>query len=156
MTPPVTVRLNAGCQNSLMRIIVYGRARAIRYRKVPSAQATPAAPSVDPFIPLSDESKEIQDYVRRPVQGRVPVGYQRDFLEYYKPNRTYYLPDHCTTSGNLEIRDSTYPTDMVNRLLIDLSWASSRLEGNTYSLLDTQNLIEAVRSPQGKTSLRRR
>ena len=140
------------------KIIVYGRARAIRYRKVPSAQATPAAPSVDPFIPLSDESKEIQDYVRRPVQGRVLVGYQRDFLEYYKPNRTYYLPDdirtHLHNIGQLgdqgHLAGGTYPTDMVNRLLIDLSWASSRLEGNTYSLLDTQNLIEAGKVAPGK------
>jgi hypothetical protein len=30
----------------------------------------------------------------------------------------------------------------LSRLLIDLSWASSKLEGNTYSRLDTQNLIE--------------
>ena len=30
----------------------------------------------------------------------------------------------------------------MNRLLIDLSWNSSRLEGNTYSLLDTTWLIE--------------
>ena len=29
-----------------------------------------------------------------------------------------------------------------SRLLIDLSWNSSRLEGNTYSLLDTRRLIE--------------
>ena len=30
----------------------------------------------------------------------------------------------------------------MNRLLVDLSWNSSRLEGNTYSLLDTTRLIE--------------
>ncbi len=29
-----------------------------------------------------------------------------------------------------------------SRLLVDLSWASGRLEGNTYTRLDTQNLIE--------------
>ena len=31
---------------------------------------------------------------------------------------------------------------ILNRLLIDLSWNSSRLEGNTYSLLDTQRLLD--------------
>ena len=35
------------------------------------------------------------------------------------------------------------------RLLIDLSWNSSRLEGNTYSLLDTQRLIEFGEAAEG-------
>ena len=35
----------------------------------------------------------------------------------------------------------TYAKQILNRLLIDLSWNSSRLEGNTYSLLDTKRLI---------------
>lgn len=35
----------------------------------------------------------------------------------------------------------TYAKEILSRLLIDLSWNSSRLEGNTYSLLDTQRLI---------------
>jgi hypothetical protein len=36
----------------------------------------------------------------------------------------------------------TYAKQILSRLLIDLSWNSSRLEGNTYSLLDTRRLIE--------------
>ena len=36
----------------------------------------------------------------------------------------------------------TYARDILGRLLVDLPWASSRLEGNTCSQLDTQNLIE--------------
>jgi hypothetical protein len=35
----------------------------------------------------------------------------------------------------------TFARDIMNRLLIDLSWASSRLEGNTYNRLDTERLI---------------
>jgi len=35
-------------------------------------------------------------------------------------------------------------------LLIDLSWSSSRLEGNTYSLLDTRELIERGTAAPGK------
>jgi len=38
----------------------------------------------------------------------------------------------------------------MNRLLIDLSWASSRLEGNTYTRLDTLNLIQHNREAEGK------
>ncbi|MBX3287919.1 MAG: Fic family protein [Acidobacteria bacterium] len=44
----------------------------------------------------------------------------------------------------------TYARNILNRLLIDLSWNSSRLEGNTYSLLETQRLIELGESASGK------
>jgi hypothetical protein len=44
----------------------------------------------------------------------------------------------------------TYARDILNRLLIDLSWSSSRLEGNTYSLLDTRELIERGTVAAGK------
>jgi len=44
----------------------------------------------------------------------------------------------------------TYGRDIYNRLLIDLSWASSHLEGNTYSKLDTMVLIEHGRYADGK------
>ena len=42
---------------------------------------------------------------------------------------------------------------MLNRLLIDLSWSSSRLEGNTYSRLDTQRLIEFGQAAEGKDAM---
>jgi hypothetical protein len=35
-----------------------------------------------------------------------------------------------------------YPKSKIGKLLIDLSWASSRLEGSTYTQLDTQSLID--------------
>src|SRR5690606_15296322 len=44
----------------------------------------------------------------------------------------------------------TYARDIFNRLLIDLSWNSSRLEGNTYSLLETKRLIELGEVAEGK------
>jgi fido (protein-threonine AMPylation protein) len=46
----------------------------------------------------------------------------------------------------------TYARDILNRLLIDLSWNSSRLEGNTYSLLDTERLINFSRAAEGKNA----
>ncbi|WP_225587435.1 Fic family protein [Methylomonas fluvii] len=44
----------------------------------------------------------------------------------------------------------TFARDILNRLLIDLSWASSRLEDNTYSRLDTERLIEFGQAAEGK------
>lgn len=43
---------------------------------------------------------------------------------------------------------------ILNRLLIDLSWASSHLEGNTYSRLDTRDLIERGKVAQGKAAIK--
>ena len=47
----------------------------------------------------------------------------------------------------------TFARDILNRLLIDLSWASSQMEGNTYSRLDTERLIEFGQAAEGKDAL---
>ena len=44
------------------------------------------------FIPLSADSQDILDYIDQPPEARRPVGYQRDFLDAYRPNETWYLP----------------------------------------------------------------
>ena len=46
-----------------------------------------------------------------------------------------------------------YGRAILNRLLIDLSWASSNLEGNTYSRLDTRELIEHGHAASGKAAI---
>ena len=143
------------------KIIRVGKARAVHYRKPPGRSPAASAipePDVEIQIPVSDESKTIREYVQRPVHGRDPVSYHRDYLESYEPNVTSYLPDdiraHLRNIGTLkepgQVDGGTYPLVLVNRLLIDLPWASSRLEGNTYSLMDTQNLIEDGRLAEGK------
>ena len=47
----------------------------------------------------------------------------------------------------------TYARKIHHRLLIDLSWNSSRLEGNTYSLLETERLLEHGDVGEGKSPL---
>ena len=49
-----------------------------------------------------------------------------------------------------ELPPGTYVRQFLHRLLIDLSWNSSRLEGNTYSLLETERLIECGEGAEGK------
>ena len=44
----------------------------------------------------------------------------------------------------------TYARQLFSRLLIDLSWNSSRLEGNTYSLLETERLLHLGEAAEGK------
>ena len=114
-------------------------------------------PAIEAYVPISPESRELRAYVRQPVPYRKPVGYEREFLAAYTPNRTFYLTDEVRQhlrqigrSPRIDQHAGTYARDILNRLLIDLSWASSRLEGNTYSRLDTQNLIEFGKEAEGK------
>lgn len=108
-------------------------------------------------IKLSSIAHDILDYVSRPVAGRAPAGYEHRFLDEYQPNHTVYLPDatkaHLHKIGRPIDADraaGTFARDILARLLIDLSWSSSRLEGNTYSRIDTQRLIEFGQAAQGK------
>ena len=111
-------------------------------------------------IPLSADSKDILKYIEQPLEARSPVGYQHDFLSAYVPNKTRYLSESlCRQLHKIgQTADAgqpagTYSRAILNRLLIDLSWASSHLEGNTYSRLDTRELIEHGKAANGKAAL---
>lgn len=108
-------------------------------------------------IDVSPESKELWNYVTQALAERAPVGYIHEFLLSYEPNETFYLAaDHrekLKTLGQVEAvvqPAGTYARNILDRLLIDLSWNSSRLEGNTYSLLETKRLIELGETATGK------
>ncbi|AJE02131.1 Fic family protein [Geobacter pickeringii] len=110
-------------------------------------------------IPLSVAGREIRGYVSQPIQRREPVGYQRDFLLSY-PNSGPYLDEttrkHLHQIGRAHqenIPAGTMARQVMGRLLIDLSWASSYLEGNTYSLLETERLISFGQAAEGKDAL---
>ncbi|MBL8125882.1 MAG: Fic family protein [Blastocatellia bacterium] len=106
---------------------------------------------------LSPESSHVLNYVSQDLSARTPVGYNQDFLRSYEPNKTYYLSaaerERLLTVGRVEAIErpaGTYARNILDRLLIDLSWNSSRLEGNTYSLLETKRLIELGETAVGK------
>lgn len=91
------------------------------------------------------------------MQGRRPVGYLLQFLEAYQPNQTCYLPPSLREQLHRLGRSpagqapaGTFARDILNHLLIDLSWASSRLEGNTYNRLDTERLIRFGEAAAGE------
>lgn len=112
------------------------------------------------FIPLSADSQDILAYIDQPASARKPVGYQRDFLDAYRPGETWYLSaslrrqlHQMGRTADVDAPAGTYSRAILNRLLIDLSWASSHLEGNTYSRLDTRALFEHGRAAQGKAAL---
>lgn len=110
-----------------------------------------------PEVVLSPEAREVRAQVRRPIGMRTPVGYQLSFLERYHPNDSAYLPPALREQLHALGRSpadqapaGTFARDILHRLLIDLSWASSHLEGNTYSQLDTERLIEQGQAADGK------
>jgi hypothetical protein len=123
--------------------------------------AVPAADEkTEEAVPLTAASKEIRAYLNQPVNARKPVGYNRKFLDSYRPNETFYLSEeqraHLAQLGKPNFENQaagTYAKQILNRLLIDLSWNSSRLEGNTYSLLDTTRLIELGEAAEGRDRL---
>lgn len=143
-----------------------GRGPATRYRmpeiigtgvlRAPPASITARG---EVYVPLGPEARSLRHAVRAPLQQRRPVGYQRSFLDAYQPNVTAYLPDetraHLRHVGRStdEVRPAgTYARLVFDRLLIDLSWNSSRLEGNTYSLLDTERLLALGEEAEGKSA----
>ena len=147
------------------RLAMEGAGRGARYRTLRNSDIAVRFDAgrprisvlVEGALTLSEAGIEVRESVRQPAEARAPVGYDPAFLESYRPNDTFYLSG--TERGHLrEIGTSlaaaepagTYVRQVLNRLLIDLSWNSSRLEGNTYSLLDTKRLLEAGAEAEGK------
>ena len=150
------------------RLVADGRGKGRRYRApatiTGSANLTLGSVTAEArgevYVPISLEGQAIKQAVRAPIQNRRPVGYKRAFLDDYRPNVTFYLqaktrqrmlemgrpPDHERPAG-------TFARTIYGRLLIDLSWNSSRLEGNTYSLLETERLLDLGEAAEGKDAL---
>ena len=149
------------------RLAREGKGRWTKYRLPPvvgrGAAAAGAARVEGPdavALPLSQQGAEIRAYVRQPPAARKPVGYNRAFLDSYRPNVTAWLTEeekeHLQEVGRRDMGArpaGTYARQILNRLLIDLSWNSSRLEGNTYSLLDTKRLIAFGEEAAGRDRL---
>ncbi|MEP7273405.1 MAG: Fic family protein [Acidobacteriota bacterium] len=131
-----------------------GKGRSTRYVlriRPPDTEKQP-----DSF-PLSPSGLAVRQAVSKSLNERTPVGYNRDFLDKYRPNKGSYLtPEtiaHLSRIGRTPDNErpaGTYARNILDRLLVELSWASSRLEGNTYSLLDTKRLIELGQAAEGK------
>jgi hypothetical protein len=146
---------------TLNRLVMDGEGRWAKYRMPDTAIEASAWEVVkEPVIELSEAGAVIRDYVRQTLHARKPVGYARKFLDRYRPNSSYYLTKqdrtHLASVAHPQIAEQpagTYAKQILNRLLIDLAWNSSRLEGNTYSLLDTKRLIELGEEAKGRAHL---
>ncbi|HEX4839987.1 MAG TPA: Fic family protein [Rhabdochlamydiaceae bacterium] len=106
---------------------------------------------------FSTESLAVIEQVRKPYYERIPISYVEEWLDTYQPNETYYLSSEIRTQlynagkrSKSEEPAGTFARQIFDRLLIDLSYNSSRLEGNTYSILETEKLLFEGHSAEGK------
>ena len=97
---------------------------------------------------FSEKSLDTIYMIRSPIYERQRVSYDRTLLDEYVPNKTFYLSKDEREKLKLIGKRSkgvqpagTYAKRILNQLLIDLSFNSSRLEGNTFTLADTRNLL---------------
>jgi len=132
-----------------------GQKKATKYQVVNKGQRL--FQSVGLTSCFSSKSLQSLALVQRPLFERTPIMYQEEWLNSYIPNVTFYIPKSVRlqlfqAGKRLKREDpaGTYAHQIFNRLLIDLSYNSSRLEGNTYSLLDTQRLLLSGEGAEGK------
>jgi Fic family protein len=148
-------------QNRLSRLVASGRllreggGRSTRYRLPDSSQGATSEDAT--VIPLSPGGREIQAYLGTPLAGRSPVGFDRAFFDSHGRGGASLLTagERAELHGLgrthlVDLAAGTYARQILDRLLIDLSWSSSRLEGNTYTLLDTRRLLAFSQEAEGK------
>lgn len=122
------------------------------------ATYVPVKGSVD--FTYSKTALQLCAYIGQPLVNRKTASYDGSLIESYEPNTSRYLTieeqHQLAEIGTDHIDDQpagTYARRIMDRLLIDLSWNSSRLEGNTYSLLDTRRLIVFDEEAEGAAAL---
>jgi Fic/DOC family len=93
---------------------------------------------------------DVAEYVSRPVAARPAASYDPSLLvpdPIFTPAESSALQNAITLGTGF-----AHEPSRIQRLLIDLTWASSQLEGNTYTRLDTQTLIEYGKKNDKKTA----
>ena len=100
----------------------------------------------------------IEAYFQTAFYERASKQYVFDFLENYIPNQSSFLTAEQKTSLKDACAAITLSTQffsnnkrLLETILIDLSYSSSYLEGNTYTYLDTEVLIKYKESATDKT-----
>lgn len=123
-----------------------GRGPATKYKLTPQAHVT---------MPLDLATYFDKDIDEREVQESFNFDLIRDVLpkvEIFTKEELEALNDaqmefEKNTEGMTELE---YRKEM-ERLGVDLSWKSSQIEGNTYSLLETERLLKDKQTASGKT-----
>lgn len=123
-----------------------GRGPATKYKLTPQAHVTMPLDLATYFDKDIDE-REVQESFNfdliRNVLPKVEI-FTKEELEVLNAAQ---LEFEKNTEGMTELE---YRKEM-ERLGVDLSWKSSQIEGNTYSLLETERLLKDKQTASGKT-----
>ena len=127
-------------------IVVEGKARSTRYRLSNRAHL---------LMPLNLDTYFSQDVDERKVQTSFNFELIRDKMPgvslFTEEERIHLQELHNLFRGHVaEMTPNEYNKEM-ERLGIDLSWKSSQIEGNTYSLLETERLLRESKTADVKT-----
>lgn len=126
--------------------IVEGQGRATRYSVSPQAQVTMEL-DIDTYYQKEMDEREVQTSFNFELINNILP--QVEIFTAEENERLNALQAQFT--HNLEgITPTEYRKEM-ERLGIDLSWKSSQIEGNTYSLLETEKLLKEKQTASGKT-----
>ena len=126
--------------------VVSGLGRATRYSVSAQAHVTMEL-NIDTYFQKETDEREVQ------------TAFNFELLNDILPRVELFTADEMKLLSNLQaqftnnIKDIT-PTEYrkeMERLGIDLSWKSSQIEGNTYSLLETEKLLKEKLTASGKT-----
>lgn len=101
-------------------------------------------------------SASVRAHLQTPYNRRRPATYNKEFIDRYVPGKSFYLGEADRQRLHEAGRPvppppaGTYAHRVLERLLVDLSWASSRMEGNTYDILETERLIRFGEEAAGR------
>jgi Fic family protein len=137
-----------------------GRPRRRRGSHPAAPDAVPASTAAN-RLKFSANNAKLLARVRAPLYTRAPVTYSEKWVAAYAPNRSFYLSAtqrkllQTGKRPNVHQRAGTYIQKIYDRLLVDLSYNSARLEGNTYTVADTERLVLQGIGAEGKLDAER-
>ncbi len=127
-------------------IVAEGKARATRYRLSPQAQLLMPL-NLDTYFALEVDERQVQSsYNFELINGLLA---ETRLFSDKEQSHLDALQDEFRQHVS-ELTDNEYRKEM-ERLGIDLSWKSSQIEGNTYTLLETERLLRESKTAEGKT-----
>ncbi len=127
------------------KLIVEGHNKGTRYF---------ISPTYDMFTPV-----DIETYFEKEIdQRKIKEGYNFELLGVLADAPLFTVEEREKLSGLQQqfrqnvtkLTPAQYKKEM-ERLAVDLSWKSSQIEGNTYSLLETERLLMEMQTAQGKS-----
>lgn len=128
------------------KIIAIGKGKSTKYK---------INPYYELFIPI-----EIDLYYQKEIDERIIKSeFNWDLLLHILPKTTLFTTEENDLLNEMQskyvkniqgLTTNEYHKEL-ERLAIDLSWKSSQIEGNTYTLLETEILLKDKLTAQGKT-----